>query len=80
MDYNVESCRYMTKGMPQGSPTSPFLSILAESAAFNSFVHPGVQRIAYADDGIVYADRDFSLYRNEAQMVLGLEYAPEKCG
>jgi len=77
-NFSVLGVRNMMRGVPQGSPTSPFLSIVAESEAFTDSTEPGVSRIAYADDGILYSDHDFVAMPNAKMRDLGVEYADEK--
>jgi len=66
----------MLRGLPQGSPTSPFLSILAEDRAVKLPAH--INRIAYADDGILYSDQDFEVKPTPEMEEAGIEYSPEK--
>jgi hypothetical protein len=65
-------------GTPQGSPTSPFLSVFAESRAYHKDLEGSVSRVAYADDGILYSDVDFSIELGPEMKRLGVVMAPEK--
>lgn len=48
------SSMYNVKGVPQGAPTSPVLSLLG---LHNSvFDRPGIETLMYADDGLYYGD------------------------
>lgn len=48
------SYMYRVRGVPQGSPTSPAMSLLG---LHNSILdRPGIETIMYADDGLYYGD------------------------
>jgi hypothetical protein len=76
--YGMGAFYTMLRGLPQGAPTSPFLSVLTEDALVSRALPPHVKRVAYADDGILYSDRDFSVEVTEAMERSGIEYSPEK--
>lgn len=58
------------RGLPQGAPTSPLLSILI----LKDFLTQ-VPSVSYADDPIFYDDKEFSLWENPHQ---GIEISPSK--
>jgi hypothetical protein len=58
-------------GVPQGSPISPFLSILVMRKYLSQQAH-----VNYADDQIFFANKDFEIKDLPA---LGIVHNPEKC-
>ena len=72
-------------GLPQGSPLSPFLSIILLDYAYQEIKHryPDVHWNFYADDGLFYSDDDlaFSRFLSEIAIILdkfGIVIHPEK--
>lgn len=65
-----------THGVPQGSPTSPFLSILALDAAMK--VVEGTNKLEYADDGILYGETPLQFPRSITMQEANIRMAPEK--
>jgi len=59
-------------GVPQGAPTSPFLSILT----LKDFLTQ-VPSVSYADDPIFYSDKDFEIKDDKEN---GIEINQEKSG
>jgi retron-type reverse transcriptase len=64
----------MLRGVPQGAPTSPFLSILA----LDSAVKTKEERVEYADDGVMMSDEVFEVKESEEMERAGIEYAKDK--
>jgi hypothetical protein len=65
-------------GFPQGAPVSPFLSILLLKLLK---VPKDVKLIMYADDGLLYSDREFSPSDFSSSLGdLDLSLSPDKCG
>lgn len=68
-------------GLPQGAPTSPFFS----NIAINSAVLPdevsgkGVKKLEYADDGLLYGDKAFTVRQTDRMRKAGIYFAHEKC-
>jgi len=73
------------QGFPQGSPMSPFLSILAlEDTLFHLFREKVVQ---FVDDGLAYGSsadgrplENKLISENHGMKVAGIEFARQKCG
>jgi len=64
-------------GVPQGAPTSPFLSILVLDWAFKK-VKAIIVR--YADDGLIFSRIPIKLPKPERMEIANIEYAYEKSG
>jgi hypothetical protein len=69
----------MLCGVPQGAPTSPFLSILALNWAI--LKDKFIKDVRYADDGIRMTNGEpIEPSETEEMKKLNIQYAPEKCG
>lgn len=54
--------RVLNKGLPQGAAISPVLSLLALVDWKHQLKQAGINLLMYADDGILYSDRDFKVF------------------
>lgn len=73
----------MLRGLPQGAPTSPFLSALSEDYAVRDhFKTMGLEIKKYADDWIAMSKKKFALedVRCEEMEKAGIELNLEKSG
>lgn len=73
----------MLRGLPQGAPTSPFLSALAEDFAVRDhFKAMGLKIKKYADDWIAMSREKFKLedVKCEEMDKAGIELNMEKSG
>lgn len=62
------SYMYRVRGVPQGAPTSPALSLLGLHGSILD--RPGIETIMYADDGLYYGDlKDTPLITPNSGMV-----------
>jgi len=59
-------------GVPQGAPTSPFLSILILKKFLTQ-----QRSVSYADDPVFFGDQEFKIYDYPAE---GITIHPEKSG
>lgn len=75
-DWNLKVPKDRWIGVPQGAPTSPFLSILALN---NAIKNDSVSSIRYADDGIFYSEFPFDVPNSEELKKANISYAEEKC-
>jgi retron-type reverse transcriptase len=63
----------INKGLPQGAAPSTILSILALSDWYKKLEKKGIKLLMYADDGLLYSDKNFHPFPPE-----GFEFAEEK--
>lgn len=70
---------FKQEGVPQGSPTSPFLSNLALEEGLME--RSNIECIQYADDGLFYSSRDFKIPEENTSMnMASVEFNKEKSG
>jgi len=62
-------------GLPQGAAPSTILSILALADWFKELKSKGINLLMYADDGMLYSDKEFEPFPPEK-----FEFAEEKSG
>lgn len=74
-NYYQEEPTDLNKGLPQGAAISPVLSLLALVDWKRQLQNEGINLLMYADDGILYGDKEFKVFPPE-----GFELAPEKSG
>lgn len=74
--------RWRHIGVPQGAPTSPFLSILLLDRLANDQEDPRRKWIRYADDGLVMANEPINILNNMPPKLkeANVEYSPDKSG
>jgi len=67
-------------GVPQGAPTSPFLSILLLDRLAEDDNYPREKKVRYADDGIVMANEPVNVLGTMSPKLkaANVEYSPEK--
>jgi len=70
---NVNKYSVINKGLPQGAAPSTILSILALSDWYKKLEKKGIKLLMYADDGLLYSDKNFFPFPPE-----GFEFADEK--
>jgi hypothetical protein len=68
----------MLCGVPQGAPTSPFLSILLLNDVCKDD-NQDYKIIRYADDGLIFSNKPMELKETTEMREAGIEYAKEKC-
>lgn len=75
---------WIVKGVPQGAPTSPFLSILTLDWATERLRrrYKQVKWIRYADDGLIFSNKPICLKKltSEFMQVANIEYSEPKSG
>lgn len=77
--FGIGSFYTMLCGVPQGAPTSPFLSILALNWAI--LKDKFIRDVRYADDGVRMTNgRPIEPKETEEMKKLNIKYAPEKSG
>jgi hypothetical protein len=62
------------KGLPQGAAPSTILSLLALTDWFYELKAQGINLLMYADDGMLYSDKEFEPFPPE-----GFDFAEDKC-
>jgi len=81
-DYEMAMNGYITtqdipivlKGLPQGAAPSTILSLLALTDWYYELKAQGINLLMYADDGMLYSDKEFEPFPPE-----GFDFAEDKC-
>lgn len=68
----------MLQGVPQGAPTSPFLSILLLDWICKD-KDQDYKIVRYADDGVIFSNKPIEILETEEMLSAGIIYAKQKC-
>lgn len=78
--FNPKEVTAKEHGLPQGSPTSPFLSLLViEKYLYKEVTEAGHNLIMYADDGLIYSEKEINFTPSKLTEDSGMKFNPEKC-